>query len=133
MIYRRFGFLHSRLLLWKQDELREIEQILERLDWEDANGSHHAKLCLRSREDDAMRTDRVGKEQRSDLLRKGEQLIKEYGKNFKTYLNYPHCNISGGCYRTNHRVPILFFPVAFHWIFVLSFSLCTLVTLGLVF
>ncbi|KAF1966737.1 hypothetical protein BU23DRAFT_313566 [Bimuria novae-zelandiae CBS 107.79] len=32
MVYRRFGFLQSRLLLDKQDELRELERKLDRLD-----------------------------------------------------------------------------------------------------
>ena len=32
MVYRRFGFLQSRLLLEKQDELRELERKLDRLD-----------------------------------------------------------------------------------------------------
>lgn len=32
MIYRRFGFIQSRLLLDKQDQLRELERKLERLD-----------------------------------------------------------------------------------------------------
>lgn len=32
MGYRRFGFLQSRLLLGKQDELRELETELEDLD-----------------------------------------------------------------------------------------------------
>ena len=32
MVYRRFGFIQSRLLLEKQDELRELEEKLDRLD-----------------------------------------------------------------------------------------------------
>lgn len=32
MVYRRFGFLQSRLLLEKQEELRELERKLDRLD-----------------------------------------------------------------------------------------------------
>jgi hypothetical protein len=32
MIYRRFGFIQSRLLLDKQDELRELERKLEKMD-----------------------------------------------------------------------------------------------------
>ena len=32
MVYRRFGFLQSRLLLEKQEELRELEGKLDRLD-----------------------------------------------------------------------------------------------------
>jgi hypothetical protein len=36
MIYRRFGFIQSRLLLNTQDELRVLEQALERLDRREA-------------------------------------------------------------------------------------------------
>lgn len=32
MIYRRFGFIQSRLLLDKQDELRELEKKLDKMD-----------------------------------------------------------------------------------------------------
>jgi hypothetical protein len=37
MLYRRFGYLHARILLSKQDELRELE---EQLDREDFVGMH---------------------------------------------------------------------------------------------
>ncbi|KAF1963711.1 hypothetical protein CC80DRAFT_397118 [Byssothecium circinans] len=36
MVYRRFGFIQSRLLLEKQDELRELEEGLDRLDRREA-------------------------------------------------------------------------------------------------
>jgi hypothetical protein len=35
-VYRRFGFLQSRLLLNKQDKLRELEEALDRLDKKEA-------------------------------------------------------------------------------------------------
>lgn len=39
LIYRRFGWLHSRLLLHLQDEIQELEEELERLDkWESQQG-----------------------------------------------------------------------------------------------
>ncbi|KAH7412875.1 hypothetical protein BKA64DRAFT_702990 [Cadophora sp. MPI-SDFR-AT-0126] len=49
MLYRRFGFLQGRLLLYKQDELRELEARLDRMDKLDTkrDGS-----LLRSREKD---------------------------------------------------------------------------------
>ncbi|EON69660.1 hypothetical protein W97_08941 [Coniosporium apollinis CBS 100218] len=37
MVYRRFGFLQSRLLLEKQDKLRELEEDLDTLDKEEYN------------------------------------------------------------------------------------------------
>lgn len=79
MIYRRFGFLHSRLLLWKQNELEEVEQALDELDRADARGSKVRERCLRSREHDQTRTDMNGKESRAQLLQRGEALIREYG------------------------------------------------------
>lgn len=36
MVYRRFGYLQSRLLLEKQEHLRQLEEELENLDMEDA-------------------------------------------------------------------------------------------------
>ena len=36
MIYRRFGYLYARLLLYKQDELRAFEKRLDRIDRKDA-------------------------------------------------------------------------------------------------
>jgi hypothetical protein len=38
MLYRRFGYLHSSLLLQKQDELRELEEALDNLDQEESIG-----------------------------------------------------------------------------------------------
>ncbi|KAL8942350.1 MAG: hypothetical protein Q9216_001732 [Gyalolechia sp. 2 TL-2023] len=40
MIYRRFGFLYSRVLLSKQDELRRLEEDLDALDRSDASGQY---------------------------------------------------------------------------------------------
>jgi hypothetical protein len=49
MLYRRFGFLQTRLLLNKQAELREHEKALDRLDEEDKTRSPSR---LKSREKD---------------------------------------------------------------------------------
>jgi hypothetical protein len=38
MLYRRFGYLHARLLLQKQDELRKLEEALDNLDQEESIG-----------------------------------------------------------------------------------------------
>lgn len=46
-LFRRFGELHARLLLFKQDELAELEQKLNDLDAEEQTPYH-----LRSRRDD---------------------------------------------------------------------------------
>jgi hypothetical protein len=70
MLYRRFSFLHSRLLLHKQDELRELEDDLDRLD------QIHAEIApnlLKSREDDD------ALDRRRKLFRKVEEKFKSYG------------------------------------------------------
>ena len=36
MIYRRFGYLRTRLLTYHQDILREIEEALDKLDWDES-------------------------------------------------------------------------------------------------
>jgi hypothetical protein len=52
MLYRRFDYIQARLLLYKQDELRELEGELENLDAIDENED---PSLLRSREkDDAL-------------------------------------------------------------------------------
>ena len=38
MLYRRFGYLHARLLLRKRVELRELEESLDNLDQEESIG-----------------------------------------------------------------------------------------------
>ncbi|CZR70166.1 uncharacterized protein PAC_20067 [Phialocephala subalpina] len=48
MVYRRFGYLQARLLLYKQDVLRELEDDLDRMDESD---EYHKTNALRSRED----------------------------------------------------------------------------------
>lgn len=71
MLYRRFGFLQARLLLNKQDELRELEKDLDRLDKVD-----QAKdpSLLKSREKDDAVDGR-----RKKLLYDVEEKFKEYG------------------------------------------------------
>lgn len=49
MIYRRFGYIHSRLLLNKQDELRELEDDLNDMDKRDERTTN-GKRYLASRE-----------------------------------------------------------------------------------
>lgn len=75
MLYRRFGFLQARLLLHKQDELRELEARLDRLDRLDEK--RDASL-LRSREKDE--ADQVYGLRRKTLLEKIDVKFKDYGK-----------------------------------------------------
>lgn len=80
MVYRRFGFLHARLLLQKQDELKKIEwelDLMDKCDWEDGED---ARVGLRSRDVDEARTLDPGLETRKKLLARAEKLVNEYGK-----------------------------------------------------
>lgn len=71
MLYRRFGFLQARILLYKQDELRHLESELDRFDKIDLNDK---KEVLRSREhDDATNL------RRKNLIAEIEVKFKEYG------------------------------------------------------
>lgn len=85
MIYRRFGYIHSRLLLNKQDELRELEANLHDMDLIDAS-SEEGALCLKSRQLDEERNDIQGLGPRRALLgprrallEKIEQKTLQYG------------------------------------------------------
>lgn len=81
MLYRRFGYIHARILLQKQDELKEIEERLEALDTEDDGGGERLQRCLKSRAFDEAR-DRKSppeRESRRQLLRRAEDLVREYG------------------------------------------------------
>jgi len=69
MLYRRFGFLQARVLLYKQDELRALENRLDRLD------KFHAKkgpAILQSRDNDD--------EFRKKLMHEITTQFKEYGE-----------------------------------------------------
>ena len=78
MIYRRFGFLHARLLLYKQDELKEMEEELREMDKRDSLDQKTSRV-LRSRRKDDLRKDLAGRESRKDLLQRIEKKALEYG------------------------------------------------------
>ena len=73
MLYRRFGYLQSRILLHKQDELRALEEQLDRQDRKDA-ADPKTKRLLQSRDLD----DNSGSPRKS-LLKMIEMAYKEYG------------------------------------------------------
>ena len=79
MMYRRFGQLHSRILLQKQDQLREMEQELLALDNKD-NQMEDTQMFLRSREEDEMRDPPKRGRSRVELLGEIERVLMEYGK-----------------------------------------------------
>lgn len=73
MIYRRFGFMRTRVLLQKQDELVELEKLLDQLDMQDKYGDSKA---LQNRLYDEGRG--VGSGSRRALLDKIEGLLTSY-------------------------------------------------------
>ena len=74
---RRFGFLHSRVLLYRQDELSYLENKLIEMDQLDKD---ELPLALRSRKTDEQRDD-IEEEQytRKYLINTIDQKLKEYG------------------------------------------------------
>jgi hypothetical protein len=91
MIYRRFGFLHARVLLRKQDKLREMEEALDTMDTRDAKASDPLpNRALMSREIDESDTNTSPHGTRAELLDKVEDDLAKYGKqsNYNTLLYY---------------------------------------------
>lgn len=72
MVYRRFGYLQARLLLHKQDVLRELEDDLDRMDAVDVSRDPDS---MRLREDSD-----IENPQRKALFLEIEKKFKEYGK-----------------------------------------------------
>ncbi|MCJ1476346.1 hypothetical protein MMC13_005012 [Lambiella insularis] len=77
LIYRKFGWLHNRVLLHRQDELLELEEELERLD---ARHYKSDKQSLQSRR----RDDAIGDE-RKNLLRDIEDKLATYDRRLLRY------------------------------------------------
>lgn len=78
MVYRRFGCVFSRLLLNKQDELAELENVLREIDQDDA--SNDRARCLMSRTIDNARPAHNRPEPRQKLLQRMEKKALEYSK-----------------------------------------------------
>lgn len=75
MMCRKYGFLRGRVLLYRQDELRQLERDLLEADEEDAN---ECPLALRSRKTDE---DREQDEfSRKPLIERIDAKLKQYGK-----------------------------------------------------
>jgi hypothetical protein len=70
MLYRRFGFLQARILLYKQDELRALEAKLDDMDERDAKTRARK---LKSREKDDAECD-----DRKNLIRQITAAFNEY-------------------------------------------------------
>ena len=73
---RKYGFLRSRVLLYRQDELAVLERDLMRLD---ADDEKNRDLALRSRKHDE-ETDTDPVYSRRVLMQKIDDKLKEYGQ-----------------------------------------------------
>ncbi|KAF4636283.1 hypothetical protein G7Y89_g1791 [Cudoniella acicularis] len=87
MLYRRFGYLHSRILLRIQDQLRELERELDAYDKADADdaekGSEQSRKLLMSRDADeaAGRKEQIeepGIRTRTEILDDIERKLEKY-------------------------------------------------------
>jgi len=81
MLYRRFGYLHSRMLLRKQDELRKLEAELDEYDEVDSEGTPEQRRILMSRDSDeaADRREPKGSRTRTIILNEIEEKLDKYG------------------------------------------------------
>lgn len=87
LIARKYGFLRSRVLLYRQDELSVLERDLIRLD---ADDEENRKFALRSRKRDE-ETDTDPVYSRKVLMQKIDDKLKEYDglvSRIKTYLSF---------------------------------------------
>ncbi len=80
LIYRRFGWLHSRLLLNLQDELQKLERDLEREEAKEFNYGQPIKL--KARRKDCKNPDAA----RPLILASIHEKLKEYGMAMATCL-----------------------------------------------
>lgn len=81
LIARRYGVLHTRVMLYRQDELYQLEKDLYELDKEDAVNE---PLALESRK----RDDRREGQERKQLIAEIDQKLKEYGKQLAISLSW---------------------------------------------
>jgi hypothetical protein len=79
MIFRRFGYLQSRLLLYKQDELRALEARLDSLDESDKLNNPDRLFMRCTDEPDVDDDERRNIVARKNLYRDIENAYRDYG------------------------------------------------------
>jgi hypothetical protein len=84
MIYRRFGYLHARMLLRLQDQLRVLESRLDDCDNDDASGDREERRLLMSRDSDEVACTQQAEEYpeaqtRTQILDEIEAILGKYG------------------------------------------------------
>ena len=82
-LYRSFSYLHSRILLDLQEEIRGLENELDEKDWDDFEDEPDR---LRSREVDVSKAANEGEARnRRVILREIKSKLIEYGTDFVAY------------------------------------------------
>lgn len=76
LMCRRFGWLNSRVLLYRQDELAKLEETL--IDMDDEDITYKGGLTLKSRKEDDDREDIEEQYSRSTLINQIDTKLKEY-------------------------------------------------------
>ena len=95
MMYRRFGQLHARLLLHRQDRLRGLEDELGALDAADAAMPGRQNLLRCREDDDAADPPGPAPRSRAAVLDEIQEVLAEYGEHGSTrssppfYLRFP--------------------------------------------
>ncbi|KAL2037595.1 hypothetical protein N7G274_009708 [Stereocaulon virgatum] len=77
LVCRKYGFLRSRVLLYRQDELSKLEKTLIELDELDSEESDATRLALMSRKTDEAREEDP-RYSRKTLINKIDDKLKEY-------------------------------------------------------
>lgn len=94
---RRFGWLNSRVLLYRQAELAELEETLLEMDKEDI--TYRDGITLKSKKEDEERVDIEEQHTRQTLINKIDTKLKEYREFFFAgsfpYLEYENNESSG--------------------------------------
>lgn len=73
---RRFGWLNLRVLLYRQDELAQLEETL--IDMDDEDITYKGGLTLQSRQEDDDREDIEEQYSRKTLINQIDTKLKEY-------------------------------------------------------
>lgn len=85
MIYRRFGYLQSRLLLEKQEHLRQLEEELENLDEEDREAESRNLITMENYDTEQYK-------QRRELMQRIGCQFREYASLLQAAQALTHCN-----------------------------------------
>jgi hypothetical protein len=73
MVYRRYGYLHARLLLKKQEHLRQLERRLDDMDREDKEARPESLVTMNNYNSEEAR-------ERRELEEEIEKQLLEYGE-----------------------------------------------------